>query len=828
MSTIRTVQRSMASGELDPRLGGLADIEQYINGLRSFKDGILSEYGTALRRWGSQHVRLALGSSSRIDKLDISGVGVFAIECDINDVRIHDVSDRSIDTTLTSVVHLTVAELGQAYPLAFGNKLILFHPTAPALVVERGADGTWTAGKLFDQNGWYSPNLEGRGNGVSLLDDNTNLTSSEDFFDESDQGAWWFINGGWLKTNKLIDKKKMTVTRRSGLAVSANVAHFHWSGPWFLLATTLTGDLTQGASINDAGDTSFTSDVAEFTQAMTGYIIGLDGTNSSVLIRKVDSATVTQCRAIDDNATTMVGPWTGGPHDLYELRPKLTDGNYLMLEDDSGSGQQLYSRDPLFDAAMATPSDNERKAHFRIGSGAVVRVTAVTDANRATVTIEIPVTQSSIQTPAGRQLAAFSEYAPLMSDFEGWASCGADHQGRLYVGVRTRVIGSRTFQPFNFRPGPNDDDAFVVDVAKAHGTIGWMASGQDLLVGMTGAEYAGRGQPMTPSDFRFDLQTTYGGFPSRPVLIGGAALFTTRCGCGIREMAFRFDTDRYAAPDLTDLNSSLFGILPVTNTRYRDLTVTYEPQPMLLAVDTGQIRSLSLRRENGVAGWSPWRTAGTDFIVSITSVPASAGRDEVWMIVQRFTDSPATAEFHLEVLTDVAPFDNEITIASPGSTTITGLGHLNERVVEVLADGIFLGTYTVSSDQVDLSNHLGSPPASVTIGLPIVCEVEPQVIQRDEQIGPTDLRKRRVEDVRVRMIGTNGGLIGKSDGPAVADKMWPLFPIVEGTTPLATVFSEIVHRSVNAGGEEPRVILRSKGPWPFEVGAISMGVDIGD
>ena len=98
---VRISQRSFASGELDDSLSGAADTSVYNRGCRQLQQGIVTQRGTAKKRWGSKYVAEAHGgaSHSKVWGMNIPGVGARVVECanDGRNFRFFDASDESVE-----------------------------------------------------------------------------------------------------------------------------------------------------------------------------------------------------------------------------------------------------------------------------------------------------------------------------------------------------------------------------------------------------------------------------------------------------------------------------------------------------------------------------------------------------------------------------------------------------------------------------------------------------------------------------------------------------------------------------------------------------------
>lgn len=847
MPATRLPQRSFASGELDERFSGLADNANYPRGLRLGKGVLYSEFGTVLKRYGTIKVAPTLEVTPLSVGVDIPGVGARSLLISATKIEIYNSKTQVVEDTVTwGSEWASAIPILTAIPLDFENQLWLLHPDEPTLIIRRDAAGNWTVKAIHEETALVDPLLDPRDLSTTMQRSTSKLIAGTKYFRPKDivgQGSLWFLGtdgapnlSGWVRATAYVSETELTHSNVGDRLPSDTLVSADWAGPW-LVEGTKANTITLSGTLTIDGDFVATLTGGDTTDALdTGMVIAFNQNNRLLAqVRAVLSSTTYDCRVIDANGGSL-GASQSGPHNLFRPKFREFDGNFLQVKDENTDNQELFSFEPIMDAGMVT-SSNARDARFDIGGGRqIARVDTFIDVNTVTVDWD-----TKNWTP--RDLAPRMNYSPIWSDYHGWAGTGAEHGGRIYLAgfklAPLNLIASKTNQPLNFMYGAEDDDAFNLKVRLARGIISWLASAQDLLFGTTLAEYALRGNPVTPSNVKADLQTTFGGLRDRVMIAGGAAIFVTRCGCGLREMVFRFEDDRFRAPDLTDLNA-IWDALVDGSTIFRQSTYVREPNPLILGIgDGGDLTCLTYRRDNNVVGWSTWQfslspattEANRDQCISVSVVPTSTERDEIWITTRRFVNG-AFKDF-VEILRDDAIFDCQTTITSPGSTTITGLGDYEDREVAVVADDVWLGYYTVAADQIDLSNHLGAPPTTVILGYEIPVDIEPQVLQLDSMKGgASDGRKRTIQSLMLTLVNSFGGeagFISGTDGGNDVERFNPIFPEVkEGTTLASARFSGVKQVPINMSGEAPRPKIRALGPWPFELSSVNSAIDIGD
>jgi len=155
----------------------------------------------------------------------------------------------------------------------------------------------------------------------------------------------------------------------------------------------------------------------------------------------------------------------------------------------------------------------------------------------------------------------------------------------------------------DFDAGAGDPaDAFIYTIAANKvNVIRWLAPARDLVVGTAGGEFkVGRptGEPLKPDNVTITQQTTYGGWTTEPIQIGNVVLFVQKERKKIREFAYQFEDDAYAAPDMCLLAEH------ITGTGITDVTYAQEPESIYWAVrDDGVLLGLTYKREEDVVAW---------------------------------------------------------------------------------------------------------------------------------------------------------------------------------------------------------------------------------
>ena len=148
-----------------------------------------------------------------------------------------------------------------------------------------------------------------------------------------------------------------------------------------------------------------------------------------------------------------------------------------------------------------------------------------------------------------------------------------------------------------------------------------------------------------------------------------------------------------------------------------------------------------------------------------------------------------------------------------GSSTISGLDHLEGETVYVTAGGSVVGSYTVSSGSITVPSDV----YTYQVGLPYSLKVKTMKIEVPQ--GTVQSRVKRINEVVTRYIRAKNGQAGTEYGGT------------EYVTDMDATFSTEAQDAtvLSSGGfdESGQVVIKSSDPYPFTILAtiISFSVD---
>lgn len=384
-------------------------------------------------------------------------------------------------------------------------------------------------------------------------------------------------------------------------------------------------------------------------------------------------------------------------------------GSTMTVADAGGGNATLTCTTSIFDTS--SPSKHIG-AFFRVfynsATWGCIRITSVANSTTAT----------GVVTKALGGYGAGQPYREgRFSTLRGFPRSVVFHEGRLvFGGANTSpqtFCGSMVDDPYNMTP--TAANGTVTDNHAIQFTIGsnkvnlirWLASGKGLVVGTNGGMFRATASPITPSSVDLVNETTEGSGIIQGIRLGQSIIFVERGGSQVLEATYDYNSDGYAAQDLSVFADDLMsdGISDmVYQSRINPTLWFYKPN--------GDFLALTYRKNEKVAAWSEHNTLGDIESMAVISDPTERW-DDVYAVVKRTINSVATRT--IEYLDPYINVDSGLSaeFANPVSI-LSGVEHLIGELVDVVGDSASYPPRIVDANgQITLD-----PPASnIEVGL---------------------------------------------------------------------------------------------------------------
>lgn len=789
------IQTNFTAGELSDKMGGRVDFPKYFNGAKTLDNFIIYPQGGVVRRSGFEYIASAKTSneSVRLIPFEFSTTQAYVLELGNEYMRVYkdggvvtdvdsytklllhgdgnDSSTTIIDSG--STVH-TVTAYGNAQidvgKYKFGGSSILFDGYADYLSIPDHDD--WHMG-----TGAFS---------VDMFVMFNSLATHAGFFQQ-------YVNGD-------------------------NYVEFYWDGPtgklWF--------EIAEAASLSPSMSYSWVPDVN------TWYHLAVKrgaSNNWAIYINGVSVATSSSSADWPDFATALevgklsIGTYQYGWIDEFRISKgvdrfptNFTPPSVEYPQADGGTPYEIetpWQTEDLWDLKYVQSADTMWIVHEDYKPRKLTR-TGHTTWNISTYAPTSDPFTSSTTYPAA---AAFFEErlcfgGTLASPQNIWLSVSGDFE--------------------DMTTGTETDDAISIAIAADNvNTIKWLEPGKILVVGTVGGEWKlsstdYNNDPVAPDDISVRRETTHGSAGVQAETIGQNILFVQRAGKKIREFGYNFDVDGWISHDLNILSDKIFES-PVIEMAYQQ-----EPYGIVWCVtQNGGLYTLTYNKDHEIIAWATQPVGGVNVEVKSVAVIPGIDEDEVWISVERDI-SGATYENRANFIermkplfsgTDVADgffVDSGLSYDGGGTSTVSGLTHLEGETVSILCDG------NVLSDQVvvDGTLTLGQTCNKVSAGLSYNSNIQTlRLAIPQDPTGTIQGKIKSIDHITLRLLESLECKIGKSASDLEA------LEFEDGTT----AFSGDKRIIFDMGYDEDAYIyIRQDKPLPLTVLSIMPEVSIGD
>ena len=768
MAKSRFLQNNFVSGELSPLLRGRTDINQYYQGLQTAKNVVLVPQGGVKRRPGTQHIGIAP------EKIVSTGLGVMTMPNGGTPATLRDDDDTTTTSTtvgISTTDPYVVAQLdfvtSQTIVFIDIRRISLSAGTSSEFKIQKSQDGiAWTNAAdvpLIGTNPqdfrFYLPQL-----GLSTRYwrlariGTTDLTTTT----VTMAGFGFMMRAGGIvdpSEAKLIDFS--VETDRNYLLVLTDQNINIYKNPGTYVASVkmpFTSD-----QVRTVRDTQTESVMLLFHEDVpTQRLINL-GTDEDWFLDAAPYTNVPTYDFDDDLSPTPVN----------EVQNMVISGGSLQLGDTfQVDVEGILSKNITF-AGDAT-ADQRNSTVFNIQKNLQEMPsfgeTGVAVARTGVLTYQITISGESTKDfelfsgfftkGNATNLLTFTKVAtgsprkePVWSATRGYPKTACFFEGRLVLGgTKSKTASiffskSGSFFDFDIDDGDDDEGIFATISSRKLNEIIDVYPGRNLQVFTSGAEFSVTSKPVTPTSVGITPQTNHGASYIEVVDVDGSTIFVDRNGKTIYDFVYSFNEDAYVTHDRSVLSSHL--IKQPTDMAMLSGTASEDANWLFITNSDGTVTILNTLRDQDINGFTQWESANSGFITNATVVD-----DQLYMIDKRTING--NIEYHIKRWSfDYLMDDSLIKNPGPTDTLITGLGHLQGKTVQIVADGIVLPERTVVGSAITLtSEEVGY--TNVEIGLNFPVEVTGMPLNTNIGSGENQMRIKRIVRMNIRVYQSYG------------------------------------------------------------------------
>jgi len=671
----RRLLTNFSKGELSPKMEGRPDLVAYFEGCRRLENWFILRQGGLERRWGLRFItELGRVVNGQLDSPAIDSI-IFPFEATVNDAFI--------------VVMFQAGAMG-------GSPFVYFY--------KNKARVDQVPGTPVALGGAYGPSQYGA----------IHFTQSVD--------VMYFFNP---------DQRQRKLSRFSDVNWTLDEI-FYDPPPTFEQDIPLSLYTGAGQNISfssSAGSVTVTSTATVFLASDVDRLLVLKSptlANSRLKITAVASGTSATATVLDGAVSAGVNYSTANV--FYRLSPQTT------LDPDK---KAPVNTTVTLTAGAAGFRTQDVGKYIKIYAG-IVQITGFTSNTVVTGRLLAEMTGAATADPpaavAGAWSLETSSWADILPGGNGYPRTGEFFGGRL-------AQASTPAQPTtwwlsapddfeNYAAGVEADKAVEFTIASRQlNRIEWLADNKDLFIGTSGTEHRAEGgkegEPIGGDVLpRVRRTTAEGSAGVQPVVIGRKILFIDRSRSKLFAATYDVEQDEFDSVEITGAADHIFG----SGVRLRPIAVQRRREPRLFFVtDDGVLVVLTYSVKEKVIGFTRILTDGLFRSVAVIPTPiTSTGlrNDQVWVVVQRTING--ADRLYLEVFEDYhenltsrawssMQTDSGLVFTGVTGTTVSGLGHLEAKMVDVVVNGVFIGQKLVASGQITLIEPVTN--ATVEVGL---------------------------------------------------------------------------------------------------------------
>lgn len=679
----RIIQQRFTQGELDPKMYGRSDIEQYYGAAERMENIIVMPQGGFKRRGGLEHIGITLRQLTALTPTVSAPNGGTT-------GNLTDFNSATSFTTTTNIGVLNPYVVAQ-YDFGTSQNLGVVYIYGLAL----------TAGSSLEFR------LQGSNDAAAWTDIGAVLDVDTSPYDFSRRvfASYRYIRLARIGSTDLgtakITLTGMHATALGALSESKHITFEFSSDQAYLLLAT-----DKNIAVYRDGVHQIDLYFSDLTSAILSDVSYTQSADTLIIFHEDIETYRVQRTGADDSWSVVRLPFQNIP--TYNFNPLSRTGATL------GWGTlKPQATNEITHVDISTGALNSTHiGQYVEGNGGRARILSIDTSTRANVFVETPFYNTEVIAAANWTLE--TGYEPVWSASRGWPLCGGFHEGRLYIGGSrsrpTTVWGSRVGIYFDFDQGTGLADEGIeasLDTDQLN-RITNIYSGRNLAIFTTGAEFIVNqsfGEPITPDNLSVSRQSRIGSVKGLSVFeIEGGIFYFQNGGQSIQEFIYN-DTQQAYSNNLLSLLSGHLVKNPVDFTMRR--ATSLDDGTLLVLIKSDGVASIAtIQRSQGIAAFTKQTTDG---------LFKSCGVDynDIYFVVERTING--STERYFERLNDEHFLDASIryTTGLP-ATVFTGLTHLNNKECRVIGDMSVLARKTPVNGQITTERLISN---SLEVGL---------------------------------------------------------------------------------------------------------------
>lgn len=732
MPKVRTIQQRFTKGELDPKMKGRTDIDQYYGAAETMTNVFPIPQGGFRRRPGLEHIAPVLKQITREASPTITAP---------NGGTTANANDDNAGTQLTTTTGISTTNPYVVVHYDLGSAKDIGMIRLKGAHLSSGTSSEFYLQVSTDNSTWVNAG------------DAIDLDATGDDFTRRVHGSYRYVRfariGSTNLTTKTVELDEMNVWVEGSISASI--------GLQFKFSTTQTYKMI----FTDKNIAIYQNDVYLidiYNEDYTHTVLD-DGTmnwtasNDTLLLFHQDVPVKKLVRGSNNDDWTL-SDITFDYIPKYDFVPSIQTPSATLTPSAKEGNITLTASAAVF--VVGTDEDQ-----YIEGNGGRARIVEVTSTTVVKATVEIPFFDTNVIASGDWEL--LSGFEDVWSSTRGYPRSGTFYEGRLWLGgskSRPQTLwGSRTGLFFDFDPGGLlDDDGIDTTLdTDSLNTILNLYAGRALQIFTTGAEFVvlqTLGDPITPTKANtIKKQTSIGSEEGiRPQEVEGTVMFVQKGGKSIKGFVYDDTQQAFNTGTISKLSSHL--VINPVDLDLRRSTSTDEGAYLLLVNGDGTMMVGNILLSDDIAAMVKVTTDGN-------FKNAFVDEEDMYVIVERTINSVTRRwieKFNFSHTTDASVRPTITTT----QTVFTDLDHLEGETVKVIADDSMLGDETVSSGSITIDRAVESG-GTCEIGLDYSIEVKDLPVEVPEAATTLGIKKN-ISEVILRLyetadIAINGQII---------------------------------------------------------------------